>query len=237
MGRVASAIKKAGTDDLAVLLDEDKKYLPLESRRYIRKIVALALMSQDEEFMLKTEFDYLMNRGNAYSIATVQLNSGEKLSRLASILDMDLEELKKINRHLKYDFVPPDNQKYDIYIPYIKLAAFKERYVPVEANKVFLVHTVEKGESLVSIGKKYGIPYSVIKDFNKLKSSALSLKQKLIIPIDKKRGYAQNSYMVKPGDSLISIAKKFNMSLNRLRALNSLTSNNIQAGDRLVVFD
>ncbi len=237
MGRVNQAIRKAGTDDLAVLLDPKKKYLPRESRDYIRKIVALALMAQDEEFMLKTEFEYLMNRGNAYSLATVQLPSGERLSRLAQLLDVDLEILSQLNRQLKYDFVPPTHNGYDIYIPYSKLATFKERYEPKEFNQIYLVHEVAKGETLSSIGRKYKIPFGVIKDFNGLKKSNLSLKQKLIIPVEKEHGIALNSYMVKKGDTLVSIAKKHRIDVHRLKELNSLTSNEIYIGDRLIVVD
>lgn len=237
MGRVKKAIRRAGTDDLGVLLKARKKYLPKESRHYIRKIVALALMSQDEDFMLKTEFDYLMNRGNAYSLATVKLPSGERLSRLAKILHMKLSELKKLNRHLKYDFIPPSKGGYDIYIPYIKLAAFKEDYQPKKLNQIYLVHVVKRGESLASIGRKYHIPYRIIKDFNGLRKNFLSLKQKLIIPIDKKSGYAYNSYIVRKGDTLGSISRKFRLKLKKLRALNSMTSNNIHIGDRLIVLD
>ena len=237
MGRVKKAIRRAGTDDLAVLLNARKKYLPKESRHYIRKIVALALMSQDEDFMLKTDFDYLMNRGNAYSLATIKLPSGERISRVAKMLHMKLSELKKLNRHLKYDFVPPSKKGYDIYIPYIKLAAFKEDYRPRKLEQIYLVHSVKRGESLASIGHKYHIPYRVIKDFNGLRKNFLSLRQKLIIPIDKKKSFARNSYIVRKGDTLGSISRKFRLKLTRLRALNSLTSNNIHIGDRLIVLD
>lgn len=237
MGRVSRAIKSAGTDDLAILLDPKKQYLPAESRHYIRKIVALSLMAQDEAFMLNTEFDYLMNRGNAYSIATIKLPSGERLSRVAKILHMKLEELKKLNRHLKYDFVPPNKHGYDIYIPYIKLANFKEDYQAKDLKLIYKVHTVKKGDSLGSLGRKYHISHTAIKDFNHLKNNRLSLKQKLIIPIDKKSGYAIDSYIVRKGDTLGGIAHKFRLKLKKLRWLNSLTSNNIHIGDRLIVLD
>lgn len=237
IGRVRKAIRRAGTDELSALLNIKKKYLPRESRIYIRKIVALALMSKDQEFMLKTEFSYLMNRGNAYSIRSVKLPSGERLSRVAKILHMKLSELKKLNRHLKYDFIPPNKTGYEIYIPYIKLADFKENYKPRDLKQIYLVHRVSKGETLSSIGRKYHIPFKVIQDFNRLKNGFLSIKQKLIIPIDKKSGYAYNSYMVKKGDTLSGIARKHRISLRKLRKLNSLTSNNIHVGDRLVVLD
>ena len=74
------------------------------------------------------------------------------------------------------------------------------------------MHVVTSGDNLSYIGKKYGVSYKVIKDFNKLKSNRLKLKQKLIIPIIGKSTRKINSrhyYMVKRGDSLESISKSY----------------------------
>ena len=49
-GRLASAIRKAKSDDLSILSNPYKGHLPSESRRYIRKIVALALLASDQVF-------------------------------------------------------------------------------------------------------------------------------------------------------------------------------------------
>lgn len=185
-GYLKRAIKKAGSDSLSVLLNPTKKYIPKESRFHIRKIVALALMGGDDKFLLKSEYEHLLNRANAYTIATVQLSNGESLSRVASILDMPLVELKKLNRHLRYDFIPPYAKDYDIYIPYSKLSDFKQKYYEEPMRNIYKVHTVAKGESLARIGSKYGVSYKVIKDFNKLKNNAVKLNQKLIIPISRK---------------------------------------------------
>jgi len=176
-GRLNSAIKKAGTDDLKVLLDFKKKYIPRESRFYIRKIVALALIGTDEQFLLASEYGYLLNRANAYPIATVKLPSGESLRRVAKLIDIPLKDLQKLNRHLKYDFVPPYSKKYDVYIPYIKLSEFKQKYYAEPMKNIYKVHVVTSGDNLSYIGKKYGVSYKVIKDFNKLKSNRLKLKQ------------------------------------------------------------
>jgi len=75
---------------------------------------------------------------------------------------------------------------YNIYIPYIKLSEFKQKYFEEKLNKFYRVHIVEKGESLYSIGKKYNVSHAMIKDFNALKVDTLSLNQKLIIPINGK---------------------------------------------------
>ena len=115
-GRLRRAIKKAGSDDLEVLLDAKRRYIPRESRRYIRKILALALLGYDEAYMIDNECDYLLNRGNAYSLSTVEVPAGESLAHIASLISMPVEELKKLNRHLKYDFVPPYGKSYSVYI-------------------------------------------------------------------------------------------------------------------------
>jgi membrane-bound lytic murein transglycosylase D len=241
-GCLQRAIRKAGTDELSVLVDEKKRYIPKESRYYIRKIVALALIGTDEQYMLSSEYEYLLNRANAYSIATVKLSSGESLSRLANLLHIPLKDLKKLNRHLKYDFVPPYAKEYDVYIPYIKLADFKQKYTKEPIKNIYKIHYVKRGDNLSKIGKKYGVSYKVIKDFNNLESNMLHLKQKLIIPIAKKSKIEKvNSnthyYMVKRGDSLESISRRFKISVKNLQQQNKLNGSLIKVGERLKLYE
>lgn len=239
--RLQRAIKKAGSDSLAVLLDHKKKYIPRESRNYIRKIVALALIGNDEQFMLKSEYEHLLNRANAYSIATIKLSRGESLKRVASILNMPFADLQKLNRHLKYDFVPPYSKEYEVYIPYIKLSEFKQKYTKPTMKKMYHVHIVSRGDNLSYIGKRYGVSYRVIKDFNKLKTNHLRIKQKLIIPITqkskKKKVDSKFYYMVKKGDSLGTIARDNHISVKNLKAINNINGSLIRIGDRLKLYE
>ncbi len=240
-GRLNQAIRKAGSDDLAVLLDEDKKWIPRESRYYIRKIVALAMVGNDEQFLLKKEYDYLLNRANAYSIATVKVPSGESLKRISKIVGITLKELQKLNRHLKYDFVPPYSKSYDVYIPYIKLSDFKRRYFQEPIKNIYKIHVVTRGDNLSYIGKKYGVSYRVIMDFNKLKNSRLRLKQKLIIPITNKKNVkmikSKFYYMVKSGDTLESISKSHKVSIQNIKLQNKIKGSLIKIGDRLKIHE
>ena len=238
-GRLSKAIAKAKTTELSILVDDKKRYLPRESRRYIRKIVALAIIGTDESFLIKSEYAYLLNRANAYSVATVKVAKGEKLSHIASSIKMPLKELKKLNRHLKHDFVPPYAKDYDVYIPYVKLSEFKQNYVPSKLDEVYHVHIVKNGESLSRIGKRYGVSYRLIKDFNNLKSDRLRLKQRLIIPVKKasSRHAKDNKYLVKKGDTLDSIAKSFKMSVSELKKRNNKRSSLIRIGEKLSIYD
>ena len=240
-GRLSQAIKKAGTDNLSVLADEKKKYIPRESRYYIRKIVALALIGTDEQHLLSNEYEYLLNRANAYPIATVKISSGESLKRVARLIHMPLKDLKKLNRHLKYDFVPPYSKKYAIYIPYIKLADFKRNYHEASMKNIYKIHVVTSGDNLSYIGKKYGVSYRVIKDFNHLRSNRLKLRQKLIIPIAKSshktKINTRNYYMVKRGDSLDSIAKAHRVSVRNIKMQNHIKGSLIKIGERLKIYE
>ncbi len=76
----------------------------------------------------------------------------------------------------------------------------------------------------------YGLTVDELKQANNLTSNLLSVGQKLIIP-DKK--IADNVYIVKAGDSLYSIAQKYNTTVDELKRLNNLTSNNLSIGQQL----
>lgn len=238
-GRLNHAIKKAGTDDLNVLLDQKKRYIPRESRLYIRKIIALALVGNDEEFLLDSEYGHLLNRANAYSVSTVNLESGASLKRLSKLVGIPLGDLKKLNRHLKYDFVPPYQAGYNIYIPYIKLTEFKQKYYEEKMQNIYKVHVVNSGDNLSKIGIKYGVSYKVIMDFNGLKNSRLRLKQRLVIPIDNriknKKIDSKFYYLVKKGDTLDSIAKAYKISVHNIKLQNNLDGSLIKIGDRLKI--
>ena len=236
-GKLSRAIQSANSDELSVLLDPEKTYIPKESRLYIRRVIALAMIGNDEQFLLKSEYEHLLNRANASSISTVKVPSGESLKRVSKLVGIPIAELKNLNRHLKQDFTPPYLSSYDIYIPYVKLSEFKQKYFEDKTNNIYKIHVVSKGDSLYSIGKKYSISHDLIKDFNALKASRLSLNQKLIIPLDNKANVKKMSsefyYMVKKGDTLESISKEHRVSVQDIRVQNKLDGNSIKEGKKL----
>ena len=71
-----------------------------------------------------------------------------------------------------------------------------------------------------------------LKSINNLKSNLLSIGQVLLIPTDTN---LETTYTVQKGDSLYSIAKKYNTTVNRLKQLNNLTSNLLSIGQILIV--
>ena len=93
-------------------------------------------------------------------------------------------------------------------------------------------YIVKKGDSLYSIANKYNTTIDKIKDLNNLTTNLLSIGQVLLIPTDTN---LETTYTVQKGDSLYSIAKKYDTTVDRLKQLNNLKSNLLSIGQILIV--
>ena len=102
------------------------------------------------------------------------------------------------------------------------------------------MYTVKKGDSLYSIAKKYSTSVEEIKRINYLTSNNLVIGQVLRIP----EMYTKPEDMVLPnyvnykvvkGDTLYSIARKFNVSVDSIINDNSLKSNTLTIGQNLKI--
>ncbi|MBS3975746.1 MAG: LysM peptidoglycan-binding domain-containing protein [Syntrophomonadaceae bacterium] len=93
-------------------------------------------------------------------------------------------------------------------------------------------YTVQKGDSLFIIGKKFGVSPQAIQQANNLSNTAIYPGQELTIP-----GSGGNSsvYTVKQGDSLFKIAQKFGTTADAIRSSNRLSGNAIVPGQRLTI--
>jgi len=185
-GALGRAISKAGTDDLAVLTDPDKKYIPRESRNYVRHILSLAMLFNNVDKTYQDDVIHLLNSGAGESLVEFEVKGGTRLKDIAKSSGIAYEELVAYNRHLKLDYIPSYVKSYPIYIPYPMYAKFKdgfdEKKLDNKRASDYVVHIVKRGETLHGIGKRYGVSHSVIKDANNLSKNNLSLNQKLIIP-------------------------------------------------------
>lgn len=95
-------------------------------------------------------------------------------------------------------------------------------------------YTVSKGESLYSIANKYGTTVTELKNLNNLTSNALSIGQVLKLPGTTEESTI-NTYTVKSGDTLYSIANKYNLTISELKELNNLSTNTLSIGQTLKI--
>lgn len=149
------------------------------------------------------------------------VKKGDSLYSIANKYNTTVEELKRIN-NLTSNILSIGQV--------LKLPSDKASNVEKEENTIS--YTVQKGDSLYSIARKYNTTIDRIKDLNNLTTNLLSIGQVLLIPTDTN---LETTYTVQKGDSLYSIAKKYNTTVDRLKQLNNLTSNLLSIGQILIV--
>ena len=100
------------------------------------------------------------------------------------------------------------------------------------------VYTVKKGDSLWSISQKYDISVKELIELNNLNNLTLQINQKLKVPktiIIEPEENDTEIYIVEKNDTLWSISRKFNISVNELKELNNLTNNLLSIGQELKI--
>jgi LysM repeat protein len=108
-------------------------------------------------------------------------------------------------------------------------------------NDMAFFHVVQKGETLFSIAKKYNVRVEGIMEINHLHTEDISDGTRLIINPNQpainenEEAIVPGYHMVKQGETLYSIARKYNTTVIELRALNELTSDTLRVGDELVI--
>ena len=152
---------------------------------------------------------------------TYTVQRGDSLYSIAAKYNTTVEELKRING-LTTNILSIGQV--------LKLPSNESAESPSVDEGIS--YTVQKGDSLYSIAKKYNVTIDEIKELNNLTINLLSIGQVLLIPSSTP---LETTYTVQKGDSLYSIAKKYNTSVDKLKELNSLTSNMLSIGQILIV--
>lgn len=99
----------------------------------------------------------------------------------------------------------------------------------------YTTYTVQAGDTLYSIALRYNTTVDAIKSLNNLTSNILSIGQVLRIPTTSSNDGMYTTYVVQPGDTLYSIALRFNTTVDNIKSLNNLTSNTLSIGQVLRV--
>ena len=103
-----------------------------------------------------------------------------------------------------------------------------------EISEINNYYIVKKGDTLYSIAKKYGTTVDNLKLINNLNSNMLSIGQKLLLAKDPEDNI-DNQYIVKKGDTLYSIAKNNNTTVDDIKMTNNLSSNLLSIGQKLLI--
>lgn len=115
--------------------------------------------------------------------------------------------------------------------------------IPNKSTDTTTTYTVKSGDSLWKIANQFGVTVDDIISSNNLSSTTLQIGQVLTIPTGITTPPTPTppstdnyiNYTVKSGDSLWLIANKYNTTVDAIKRLNNLTSNNLSIGQVLKV--
>lgn len=170
-------------------------------------------------------------------VSTYIVEKGDTLYSIATKFSTTVQAIKTLN-NLTTNTLLPGQQ---IYIPTSSEMPTEPTTPevptqPFEPDIPYLTYTVQRGDSLWKISRKYEVPVNDIISFNNLSSVNLQIGDELKIPLTSQdNNTASKTYTVKTGDTLWSIAKNFDVSVNDLKAANNLTSNLLSVGQTLTI--
>ena len=148
---------------------------------------------------------------------TYKVIAGDTLYSIANKLDTTVDEIKKLN-----------NLSSNV-LSIGQVLKIPTKVVDVGDTELY---QVKAGDTLYSIANKYNISVNELKTINNLDSNNLAIGQLLNVP----SGLSLvNSYIVEKGDTLYSIAKKFDISVNKLKEYNNLTNNLLSVGQKILI--
>lgn len=105
-----------------------------------------------------------------------------------------------------------------------------ENIVPSNKN----TYTVKAGDTLWNIAKKYNTTVEELMKLNNLTNDLIMIGKILNIP-KASMSTSTNTYIVKAGDTLWNIAKRYNTTVEKLMDLNNLSTDLIMIGQQLTV--
>lgn len=101
----------------------------------------------------------------------------------------------------------------------------------------YLIYTIKKGDNLYSIAKNYNITLDELINFNQQGSTLLHIGEQLLIPINNQTNNNNNNiqYVIKPGDTLYNIAKRYNTNVDEIKRINNLNTNMLKIGETILI--
>jgi membrane-bound lytic murein transglycosylase D len=265
-GRIAKA-RRAGFDDFwEMAAQPGKKVLHPETKGYVPKLMAAAIISKHPQAFGFTDEEIEKHSWTEYE--EVKIPSATLLAVVAKAAGVTERELIDLNPELRRSCTPP--RPYALKIPSKNAEAFAASWPSMQPKLrlTFAGHVVRKGDTLSGIAHRHGVPMQGIVEMNGLKrGNKLRIGQELMIPrpvgaavasaghepkverasararartaVRVPADRARATHRVRAGDTLWSISQRFGVGLTELCRWNGIRNPNghkLMVGAKLVVY-
>lgn len=228
--------------------------LPEETRAYVPKLLAIsAIVADPEKYNITLE-----SIPDEPYLVKVDVGSQIDLALAAELAGISIEDLYRLNPGFNRWATDPDGP-HQLVLSIDKAEHFQAKLaeLPVSKRIKWTRYEIREGETLSHIAVRYRTTVSLLREVNKLRTNFIKAGDNLIIPVATKKinDYAltldqrtraiQNaekkglkvSYIVKDGDSLWEIARKYDVSVKELATWNGMAPRDyIRPGQKLVIW-
>jgi membrane-bound lytic murein transglycosylase D len=163
------------------------------------------------------------------------------LRLVSDIVGAPMDELIALNPSLLRSITPPD-APFDLHLPAGTATLFTERIeaIPEAKRNAWRYHRITGEDSLASVAREYRVTVEELAEVNHLRSSEsgqnLHGVEALVVPLAPAAApSARMLYTSRRGDTLVTIADRFGVSLNQLRRWNRISGTKVAPGRRLYV--
>ena len=209
--------------------------LPEQTKDYIPKYIAL------KELILNSERYEIILPDIPYEpvVTKVVIPGQVEIYALSEYLQIKPELLYKLNAgYTKWASAPKDESIF--YIPVDKQELFSNNNPFDTFDQInWISHSIQEGDSLWALAKKYDTEVKIVKEINYLKSDVLTIGDDLLIPLSKTESNSFIPYelhIVSEGDTLWSISSLYNLDINDIARMNNIDPDSLlQLGQQLSI--
>lgn len=233
-GNVQRAVAKTGYAYFFELYKRGE--LPAETANYVPEILAAIIIANHPK---QYGFDDITPDPPLVS-DDVTVNYSVNLRLVSDVVNAPVDELKALNPSLLGMDTPPEGS-FDLHLPPGTASIFEQRIaqVPVARRNAWRYHLVAEGDTLAAVAREYHVSLADLAAANELgEDDSIASMQALVVPAPFRAERAEENgayYHVRRGDTLITIADRFGVSITDLRRWNHIRGSVIEAGHRLRV--
>ena len=236
-GNVQRAVQKTGYADYWELYKRNN--LPGETKNYVPEILAAIIIAKNPT---QYGFDDVQPDSPVTS-DTVAIDYSVDLRLAADLVDVPTQQLLELNPGLLRLSTPPASaltEPFQLHLPSGTAAIFQQRIAnfPGDKRNQWRYHRVKPDDSLSSVAQSYHVSVEQLATVNQLqRNDDLAGIEALIVPVPLPAAPIKHSeiYRARRGDTLVTIADRFSVSLEDLHRWNHLAGNSVAAGQRIRV--